>query len=142
MGNSDSKENRAHGGIFNCCSGSNDLNYPDQTTMGRERVIMYSSRSMHQEDSDDEGRTKVGTQFKDTVPLSQTRSTIGPTHSSGTFNLKEQLRLNTGIRPSPNIRMMSFAQRKYMGFRCKYEYDAKALLLSSDKQICLLTYTL
>ncbi len=37
---------------------------------------------------------------------------------------------------------MCFAQRKFMGFRCKYEYDAKAVLLYTDKQICLLSYTL
>ena len=29
-----------------------------------------------------------------------------------------------------------------MGFRCKYEYDAKAVLIASDKQVVLLTYTL
>ena len=29
-----------------------------------------------------------------------------------------------------------------MGFRCKYEYDAKAVLLYTDKQLCLLSYTL
>ena len=37
---------------------------------------------------------------------------------------------------------MSFAQRKFMGFRCKYEYDAKVVLIASDKQVVLLTYTL
>ena len=37
---------------------------------------------------------------------------------------------------------MCFAQRKFMGFRCKYEYDAKAVLVYTDKQICLLSYTL
>ena len=29
-----------------------------------------------------------------------------------------------------------------MGFRCKYEYDAKVVLIASDKQVVLLTYTL
>ena len=38
--------------------------------------------------------------------------------------------------------MMSFAQRKFMGFRCKYEYDTKAILLCTDKQLLILTYTL
>ena len=29
-----------------------------------------------------------------------------------------------------------------MGFRCKYEYDTKAILLCTDKQLLILTYTL
>ena len=29
-----------------------------------------------------------------------------------------------------------------MGYRCKYEYDAKAILMYSDKELCILTYTL
>ena len=29
-----------------------------------------------------------------------------------------------------------------MGFRCKYEYDVKAVLLSSDKELVIMTYTL
>ena len=37
---------------------------------------------------------------------------------------------------------MSFAQRKFMGFRCKYEYDTKAVAIYTDKQIVVLSYTL
>ena len=37
---------------------------------------------------------------------------------------------------------MSFAQRKFMGFRCKYEYDTKAIGIYTDKQIVVLSYTL
>ena len=37
---------------------------------------------------------------------------------------------------------MSFAQRKFMGFRCKYEYDTKAIAVYTDKQIVVLSYTL
>ena len=37
---------------------------------------------------------------------------------------------------------MSFAQRKFLGFRCKYEYDAKAVLVYSDHHILVITYTL
>jgi len=37
---------------------------------------------------------------------------------------------------------MSFAQRKFLGYRCKFEYDSKAVLLFSHKQVVLITYTL
>ena len=39
-------------------------------------------------------------------------------------------------------RGICFAQRKFMGYRCKYEFDAKAILMYSDKEMCVLTYTL
>ena len=55
------------------------------------------------------------------------------------------MRINTGIVSSggkTGAFTMSFAQRKFMGFRCKYEYDAKVVLIASDKQVVLLTYTL
>ncbi len=39
-------------------------------------------------------------------------------------------------------RGICFAQRKFMGYRCKYEYDAKAILMYSDKELCVITYTL
>ena len=29
-----------------------------------------------------------------------------------------------------------------MGFRCKYEYDTKAILLCTEKHLLILTYTL
>ena len=29
-----------------------------------------------------------------------------------------------------------------MGFRCKYEYDVKAILLCSDQEVVVMTYTL
>ena len=37
---------------------------------------------------------------------------------------------------------MSFSQHKFMGFRCKYEYDAKVVFIASDQQIIVMTYTL
>lgn len=103
---------------------------------------------MHRDaDSDDENPFNCGAaQYQDSAPL---RHTYGDNkqpsvscRSSGTFNLKEQLRLNSGLNPASSVKIMSFAQRKYMGFRCKYEYDAKAVLLSTEKQICILSYTL
>ena len=36
----------------------------------------------------------------------------------------------------------SFAQRKYVGFRCKYEYDIKCLLIATEKAFCMVTYKL
>lgn len=42
------------------------------------------------------------------------------------------MRLDTG-EWLDNAIGMSFAQRKFLGFRCKYEYDAKAVLLYSER---------
>ena len=36
----------------------------------------------------------------------------------------------------------AFAQRKYVGFRCKYEYDVKCLLIATEKAFCMVTYKL
>ena len=56
------------------------------------------------------------------------------------------MRLSTGIRSSSGklggAFTMSFSQHKFMGFRCKYEYDAKVVIIASDKQIIVMTYTL
>ena len=35
-----------------------------------------------------------------------------------------------------------FAQRKYVGFWCKYEYDVKCLLIATEKSFCMVTYKL
>ena len=60
----------------------------------------------------------------------------------GTFNLREQMWLETREWDGVPTIGMSFAQRKFIGFRCKYEYDAKVVMVYSDRQIILLTYTL
>ena len=111
---------------------------------------MYSARSMARDssDSEDEHPFEINQNFEDSGPLTLVSPRDGGsgTGRSGAFNLREQLRLNTGILCTGNkpggAFTMSFAQRKFMGFRCKYEYDAKAVLICSDKQIVLLTYTL
>ena len=56
------------------------------------------------------------------------------------------MRLSTGIRSASGklggAFTMSFSQHKFMGFRCKYEYDAKVVIIASDQQIIVMTYTL
>lgn len=93
--------------------------------------------------------------FKSIVNDSSPLAAAKPSHSldvSG-FDLKEQIRLDTGVRngdqegpagphDEEGVQMMCFAQRKFMGFRCKYEYDAKALLFCTQRQLCVVTYTL
>lgn len=78
------------------------------------------------------------------IPLVQSPREVKPqkTKLKGTFNLKEQMRMDTGNWKGFNTIGMSFAQRKFLGYRCKYEYDAKVLLLYSPKKIVLVTYTL
>ena len=51
--------------------------------------------------------------------------------TKGIFNLKEQMRMDTGNWKRFNTIGMSFAQRKFVGYRHKYEYDAKVVLLYS-----------
>ena len=62
------------------------------------------------------------------------------------FNLKELIRVDTEFTEnalgSTGVTQFSFAQRKFVGFRCKYEYDVKALLIATDKAFCMVTYKL
>ena len=82
-------------------------------------------------------------EFVESLPLVSENMTPNQKELSyGKFNLKEQMRLDTGEWHGKNIIGMSFAQRKFIGFRCKFEYDAKAVLLYSENQILVLTYTL
>ena len=52
------------------------------------------------------------------------------------------MRLDTGKWLGYRTIGMSFAQRRFLGFRCKYEYDAKAVLVYSEHQLLVVTYTL
>ena len=60
--------------------------------------------------------------------------------------MKELLRIDTDLSESAlgssGIIHTAFAQRKYVGFRCRYEYDVKALLVASEKAFVLVTYKL
>ena len=62
------------------------------------------------------------------------------------FNLKEVLRFDTEVLTNDlgetGVTHFSFAQRKYVGFRCKYEYDVKCLLIATEKSFCMVTYKL
>ena len=62
------------------------------------------------------------------------------------FNLKEMLRIDTEVLThelgESGVTHFGFAQRKYVGFRCKYEYDIKCLLIATEKAFCMVTYKL
>ena len=62
------------------------------------------------------------------------------------FNLKELIRIDTDLNDTSlgasGVTHFAFAQRKYVGFRCKYEYDVKVLLIATEKNFCVVTYKL
>ena len=38
------------------------------------------------------------------------------------------------------IKFLSYSQRKFMGFRNRFEFDKKRLLMASDKEFCVSGY--
>ena len=146
MGNSQA---RSGGGLLGCCSTSGaEASYDDyphgQQQKMQPRRIIYSTREMEEGCSGGQSYGNrnllqaAGAQYQDSVPLQHTyRDSFQKSpRNAGTFSLKEQMRVHSGLVTgilSSWVKSMSFSQRKYMGFRCKYEYDAKALLLCTEK---------
>ena len=62
------------------------------------------------------------------------------------FNLKEMIRVDTDVLTNEldesGVTHFMFAQSKYVGFRCKYEYDFKYLLIATEKSFCIVNYKL
>jgi hypothetical protein len=69
--------------------------------------------------------------------------------NSDSFTLREMFRLDTridsdffGAESEQGVLMTTFSMRKIIGFRMKVEYDYRAVLLCSKKELCVVTYTL
>ena len=148
MGNSGSKQDyptSGGGGIFACCSSSaaEVVDHPQMNLFQTRRIA--TARSPNESSDEGEG-DEIGADIIETAPLEQT--SLNGSKTYGSFNLKEQMRLDAAqgdFQQDGNGFValgMSFAQRKFIGFRCKYEYDAKAVLIYSRRQIFVLTYTM
>ena len=57
--------------------------------------------------------------------------------SKNKFTLFESFRVSLENEP---IKFLSFSQRKFMGFRFKYKFDRKRVLMASDKTFCIVGY--
>ena len=91
---------QSSGGLLNCCATSTET-YASSQMHAPKRVLMYSARSMARDssDSEDEHPFEINQNFEDSGPLTLVSPRDGGsgTGRSGAFNLREQLRLNTGI---------------------------------------------
>ena len=58
-------------------------------------------------------------------------------HKQSILQLTEAFSLSIGDQP---VKFLSFAQRKFVGFRNQYEYDRKRLLIATDTQFCIIGY--
>ena len=127
-----------------CCAAENSSSFPHIQSNPSYQIYAKRNRSIRLNTETYQSSDFDNTSVEETLVTSARSPSLREKVQS--FNLKEMLRIDTEVLThelgESGVTHFGFAQRKYVGFRCKYEYDIKCLLIATEKAFCMVTYKL